>query len=938
MPRGSNAKTHKTKMKVQFQATGEKRVVKAFRGVDRAARESTGGLDGFRGGLLAVDAATNIATNAMGGLQKAFDLLQAPVGLAVDWQKQFSLIKTLTSEVGDDLEGELLALAASVPQTAGDIAQSAYSAISAGIDPSEVTGFLEAASKAATAGNVTLTESTKALTKTLAGFKNQGLGATRAMDILFKTVQRGDTDFRDLSESVGMVAGAAGTAGVSAEEMGAAIATLSKTAPNTSIAVTNLNAVIKTLVKPTKLSQRAFKALGVEVGAAAVEKKGLINILHELNKAIDGDITKLNSLTRSTEAQSGFNAILGENLKDLDADFRAITDSEGALSDAHAILAKNTATAMASFEAAKEAALRELGNELLPDVNAGLRKLGEWWGEHGAATITQIKRLYRVSKQAFEAFVAWNDFLLKITGIKYARDMIFELSEAMGITTVRAEESAAAIRKMEAASVAASKAASSEIAKSVSDAQRLVDAAITSGDALAAAKVRATQVMLVQDKRLRVEARLQASWQELQATKSQLFQAQNEEHAGRRIALLKAEVTSIELKRAAQKRDIATAQTGADALKRINIEEMARLAKREANERRPSRAPRGGGKSTAVADALRREKELSRLKEDALTWRVQLTQDAMTRELQILSIKHQKELTRVKAFGVEAAEIQSVLLSRQEQQRQKILSTYEERERERKAAFAADIAQRETALDEDPTSQRLASLALAQQQELEIARKGGQDVAALRAVQDREMADATKKAAADANAAQLAQIDAMGSSISKGGALTIGVMESLSAAADAIGVKGDLAEKALAVTKGFVAGADAIRQGAQAAAAYASFNVFSGLQYTAASIGSAAASAAYFKAAGKGSAAASAPVSAPGGGGSAAIQAPPARASASDLGVSQGVSGPAAITIVMNQHAPVFDTQDHVDQALAAGVRRALRSPGGPSSITKSGF
>jgi len=944
MARGDNAKTQKTKLKIQFQATGEKRVVASFRSVDQAARNNTEGLEGFRGGLLAIDAAMSIATTTMGVLGSAFDALKVPVGLAVDFEKQFASIRTLSSSIGSELEAELLDLAARVPQTAGDIAESAYAAISAGIDPTKTVEFLEAASKAAVAGNSTLTESTQALTKTLAGFKESGLEADRAMDVLFATVKRGDTNFTELASSVGQVAGLAGTAGVSVEEMGAAVATLSKSAPSTSIAVTNLNAVIKTLTKPTQDSKKAFKELGVDVGALAVKQQGLLPILRQLSSAIGDDVVKLNSLTQSTEAQAGFNALLSGSMQGLEEDFKSVTESEGALNAANEILAGTTQNAIDQFNAAAEGALRDIGRELLPDVLAGLQGISGWWTKEGPTVIQTVKDLYGATKIAFDAWMAWHEALLTLSGFHAATAAVSALSEALGITTTKADAAAKSMWDLREASAAAAAAQSSEVEKQIKRANKLLDTAIATGDARLAESERYNATILIQSKIEATQEAARSQRQERIATQSQIAQAQLEEHGKERIDLLKNELLLIGLRENATQRDIKAARDAAVALQLVNVESQAAAARKKLEDDKKPTTTTGRGGGGAAAAARAQAADLVRIREQGLQWEAQLIDDALTRELAVLSLKHQKEEAQLIAAGEAAVELRSVLATKQEQERQKILSKFEEEERTKRETkqaaqdtFEQGLTDRRLQLIEDESARRLAVLAIAQEREVEQARKSGQNIVALRAVQDKEMARASREAAEAARAAQAADAEQWASGIREGGALTVNVMESIAKGAEIIGLQGDLAQKALAVTKGLTSAADAIGYGAQSAAAAASFNYFSAAKFAAAALGSGLASVAYFKAAGKGSSGAAAPSSVSAGGGGGAVTAQPAQASAADLGTSpSGSGGVTNITYQLNQHAPVFDTQNSIDRFMAQGVRRQQVAPGGVSVLSNA--
>jgi hypothetical protein len=211
----SKGSSYRKRFEVRFNSRGGAKIVADFKGVGAAAVDSRSDMEKFRDSLLSADAALSIASKGLEVATATFQALKAPVDLAVGFEQQFAQIKTLNAAFGADLERDLLALASSVPQTASDVANSAYRAISAGIPEQEVIGFLQSASEAATAGNASLTDATAALTKTMAGFSTQGVDSTRVMDVLFATVKRGDTDFTALSQSIGMVAGRAGASGTS---------------------------------------------------------------------------------------------------------------------------------------------------------------------------------------------------------------------------------------------------------------------------------------------------------------------------------------------------------------------------------------------------------------------------------------------------------------------------------------------------------------------------------------------------------------------------------------------------------------------------------------------------------------------------------------------------------------------------------------------------
>lgn len=879
--RSGGKETQTRKLRIQFSATGEKRVIKAFERVDEGAQRSTEGLEGFRGSLLSIDAAMGIASTSLGALQTAFDALKAPVGLAVEWEKQFALIKTLNSNIGDDLEKQLLDLAGRVPQTAGDIAQSAYSAISAGIDPTEVVGFLEAASKAATAGSSTMAEATTALTKTLAGFKQEGLEASRAMDILFATVKRGDTNFTDLSASVGMVAGAAGTAGVSAEEMGAAIATLSKSAPNTSIAVTQLNALLKALQTETGASAANIRKLTGATGAANLKAKGLAQVLREIKDAVGDDVTAINSLTNSMEAQAAFNTLLSGGMNEYLADLEEVTNSVGALNNAHKELADITQTAISGFEAMKESAMREIGQELLPDINAALKDFGAWWGDNGAQILATITRIYRGLKMVVDASATFNDMLMTYSGINFITEQVTDLSEAIGIIPSKVEEVVDKLKEAHKEAEAFTRARRSDMDAFIVSSEKAVDAAIKRGDVEKAQQEQARQAEALRVRHMQQEAETLKRFYRMEEHQAKIAKAIRDDEGAERVKTLKNQLELMKVRQDAALKDNDTILASMRAIQDMNVK--AEILAEKAKKRAAAKP-----KASPAARAKRPPRPQTGFISEAL--------EDLTRE-------------------VERTARESV---------------------ERRFAFEQDLQDRRFALMKDDEARAILEMTTRHARERELARAQGQDVLALRAVQEDEinaMMEAKAKERRDREAARMSE---WAEEFRAGNAETVTAMEQIASAAEAIGISGDLAQKAMAYTRALVSLADAGSFAAESAAALGSFNYFSAFKFAAASAGKFAAATSYFKAAGKGGGSTQGAQATGGGGGVARAQS--ARASEGDLGrrssSSSGKSQP--ITYQLNFNAPVFDTQGNVERAIATAARNQQRAPGGVSILTAS--
>lgn len=372
-----------------------------------------------------------LAARAAATAKRAFDAVSAPVGLAIDFEQQFAQVKTLTDQAGKDLERGLLDLAERVPQTAGDITQAAYQAISAGIDPTEAVQFLDAASKTAVAGATSLTTAVDLLTSAANAYKVQGIDAARASDVLFATVRQGKTTVDELAQSIGQAAPAAAQFGVRIEELGAAAAVLTKQGLSTAEAMTRINALTKAIVNPSQAAAKKLRALGVEFGATALKSKGLTAILQDLRAKTEGNDEALATLFQRFEATQAVVGLLGDGLKGYATDLKVITDSAGQTSRANAIMADTVQGAIDRFNALKEGVLREVGQELLPVFNAGLSELAAWVDENRDEIVAFARDfaegLIAIGKWAAEDGPA----LLKVFGSAFVASKITAASIAL---------------------------------------------------------------------------------------------------------------------------------------------------------------------------------------------------------------------------------------------------------------------------------------------------------------------------------------------------------------------------------------------------------------------------------------------------------------------------------------------------------------------------
>jgi TP901 family phage tail tape measure protein len=235
------------------------------------------------------------------------------VKAAVDFEVQMQNVETVAHagaagirEMGD----AVLNLSTEVPQATSVLTKGLYDIASSGFYGADALKVLEVSAIAASAGLSTTAVSSKAIVAVLNAYGLSAQEAADVSDIMFKTVELGVLTFEDLSNQLGDVIGAAAAAGIEFDEVGAAIATMTLAGLGADEAVVSLNRLIQKIIKPSKELSAAFRKLGFDSGAAALEQEGLYGTMELIRQATGGQITELIKLFPEIRAARGAYALM----------------------------------------------------------------------------------------------------------------------------------------------------------------------------------------------------------------------------------------------------------------------------------------------------------------------------------------------------------------------------------------------------------------------------------------------------------------------------------------------------------------------------------------------------------------------------------------------------------------------------------------------------
>lgn len=167
-----------------------------------------------------------------------------------------------------------------------------YDILSASIAPAKALDVLAVAAKTARAGMTTTAVAADVLTTMLNAYGLSADKVGRVSDILFAIIKKGKTTFAELAPSIGKIAGVSAIAGLSMEQLGAAMATMTRVLP-TEIAATSARAIVMGFLKPMESAKAAAQKFGFELSSATLKAIGLTGVLQKLKGATGEQLAEM---------------------------------------------------------------------------------------------------------------------------------------------------------------------------------------------------------------------------------------------------------------------------------------------------------------------------------------------------------------------------------------------------------------------------------------------------------------------------------------------------------------------------------------------------------------------------------------------------------------------------------------------------------------------
>lgn len=410
----------------------------------RAQSHMTKAVTHFQRGWGMIGSAANLARGIAARIGLVAGAL-AGIGVAATvagarFETALAKIEALTGKTRRQTQAwgkELLSLSGRIGESPQALAEGLYFLASAGIKDAQAMEVLTAVSKAAASGLGEARDIALLTGAAMNAYADQAMTAERAVDALIVTVREGLAEPSELASSLGRVLPVAAALGVSFEDVGAAVAAMTRKGLDASEAVTALRALMTTLIKPSKQAEETLAQVGLSTAGLrkSLAQEGLLPTLFAINdglrrlEASGVDLeASLGAVFPNVRALVGVLNLMQGDASEVEGVFKRLRQSTGELNRVWSITERTVAHAWSRLVGALQASAIQLGLVLGQAVLPGLQTLAEgfaWLVQSNVIGQTVGKLSAMLNLQAAQSPL--------VTGIVYLHAAIKALPEVFRI-------------------------------------------------------------------------------------------------------------------------------------------------------------------------------------------------------------------------------------------------------------------------------------------------------------------------------------------------------------------------------------------------------------------------------------------------------------------------------------------------------------------------
>lgn len=334
------------------------------------------------------------------GIQKLGSALKAAasnaVSMAMSNETAFAKASTLLS--GDDLtkyfEG-LIEMSNRTGVAFTDLAESMYSALSAGVPQDNVLEFVENTVNLSKGGFTQTATAIDIVTTALNAYQMEMSEATHVQDVLITTQNLGKTTVDELASNMGKLISTANGVNVAFDQLGAMYATVTANGVATAETTTYLNAMINELGASGSTAEKAMQAAtagtdmaGKKISEISAMGYDVTDVLKLMDEYAQSTGKSLSDMFSSSEGAKAAN-ILHSNAESFKSNITAMIDSTGAAATAAETMMDTTAEKTQVAKNQIDNLTSAIAEQLLPAIGETAQSVSDALDSSGIKTVAE---------------------------------------------------------------------------------------------------------------------------------------------------------------------------------------------------------------------------------------------------------------------------------------------------------------------------------------------------------------------------------------------------------------------------------------------------------------------------------------------------------------------------------------------------------------------
>jgi len=315
----------------------------------------------------------------------------AAVKTFADFEYELAKIEGLVGISGATVQewgNQILEMASSFGKAPQELAEALYFVTSSGFKSAEAMEVMKTSAMTASAGLGETKDIANIVTSAINAYGKANITAAQAADVLTVAVREGKGEPAELVKAFATVIPVAAKLGVHFDQVGGAIAAMTRYGIPAANASTYLRQTLFTLLKPTNQVKKGLAQFGLTAQDVrnSLRNDGLIDTLQMLQEKIGTNEEALGQIFPNIRAFMGVTSLLGANLEETIGVFNDTKNSLGATAAAFEIISQTTKFKFNAAMAEAKATLIKFGEAimemLLPtivNITRKIRDLGNWF-------------------------------------------------------------------------------------------------------------------------------------------------------------------------------------------------------------------------------------------------------------------------------------------------------------------------------------------------------------------------------------------------------------------------------------------------------------------------------------------------------------------------------------------------------------------------------